>query len=304
MRHVEQSTTNHVPVLLKEVLEMLNPKPREIVLDATVGGGGHARALLTRVGEAGTVIGMDQDTKALALLKKELRRDNFIAVSGNFRHAGALLRRAGIRSLHAALFDLGMSSWQLEHSGRGFSFLRDEPLVMSFDPHPSPHRTAAAILNQYDEQSLATLLFEYGEERHARRIARAIAQERRQKPFRTTFDLVRLLEHVLPFRRRRIHPATKTFQALRIAVNDELSALQDGLNEVWKYLDDGGRLAVIAFHSLEDRIVKRFFQLKKQSRSGEIITKRPLTASAEELRNNPRARSAKLRVIIKIRTAD
>lgn len=292
---------DHIPVLLKEVLETIDPKPGEIVLDATVGGGGHARALLTRVGPTGTVIGMDQDTEALALLKKELQKDNFIAISENFRHAAAFLRHAGIKSLHAALFDLGMSSWQLEHSGRGFSFLRDEPLVMSFDPHPRPHHTAAAILNQFDEKSLAKLLRVYGEEHHARNIARAIVEERRRKPFRTTFDLVRLVERVTPHRRQNIHPATKTFQALRIAVNDELSALQEGLDGAWEYLSNGGRLAVIAFHSLEDRIVKQFFQSKKQLHihAGSIITKKPLTASPDELQRNPRARSAKLRVMIK-----
>lgn len=290
---------DHIPVLLNEVLETIDPKSGDTVLDATVGGGGHARALLSLVGKDGTVVGIDRDEETLARLKKEFSKANFIAISGDFRDLDNLLRRAGVRTLDAALFDLGMSSWQIEHSGRGFSFLRDEPLVMSFEPHPRPHRTAAAILNQYDERSLAELLRTYGEERHARRIARAITEERRKKPFRTTFDLVRTVERVVPRRSGRIHPATRTFQALRIAVNDELSALNNGLDGAWEYLQGGGRLAVIAFHSLEDRIVKQFFQSKKQSQDGQIITKKPITASPEELRKNPRARSAKLRVMKK-----
>jgi 16S rRNA (cytosine1402-N4)-methyltransferase len=298
----------HVPVLLKEAIYYLDPKPGDTILDATINGGGHARVIMQKIGEAGTLVGIDQDKKILENLKSEIRstksETNLILINGNFRDLDELLKNKNIKTINGAIFDLGMSSIQLEESGRGFSFQKDEPLLMTYKSEIGPNDlTARDILNKWNEKEIADVLYKYGEERYSRRIARKITEIRREKPIKTTFDLVELIRLSVPSayrNNRRIHCATRTFQALRIAVNDELNALPEGIKKAWKLLSIGSRLAVISFHSLEDRIVKNFFREMAQDGQGKILTKKPIVPTNEEQKLNPRSRSAKLRVMEKI----
>lgn len=291
----------HAPVLLKEVIKFLDPKPGEIILDATIDGGGHAQEIARKILPDGKLIGIDQDERILEQLNSRPRK-NLILINGNFRDVDKISESLEINYLDGALYDLGMSSLQLEESGRGFTFLKDEPLLMTYKfPLEPGDLTAEKIINKWPEKEISGIIFRYGEERYARRIARNVVEARKKKPIRTTFELVELIKKSVPFRPRpRIHPATKTFQALRIAVNDELNALSEGLEKVWKLLGPGGRLVVISFHSLEDRAVKNFLRNKKEEGSCEIKTKKPIPAAAEEILSNPRSRSAKLRAGIKI----
>lgn len=324
----------HIPVLLQEVTSGLSPKEGQTILDATVGGGGHSEALCKAM-KKGTIVCLDEDEDALARSRARLHPMvggcgcKFLFSRVNFRRLDDALHSLGIGKINHALFDLGMSSFQLEESGRGFSFQKDEPLLMTFGKilpllgipfssrggSPPDGRagaldgmkgrieemelTAAEIVNTWEEKNIATILFGYGEERQAKLIARAIASERRKKPIATTGELARLIERVVR-RRGRIHPATKTFQALRIAVNDEYGALQEAIPKAFAMLRAGGRMAIISFHSLEDRFIKGFFRELKQRGSGAILTKKPIVAGADEKRSNPRARSAKLRIIEKL----
>ncbi len=279
----------HEPVLLKEVLAFLDPKPGQIVVDATVGTGGHAEALLAHGAQ---VVGIDQDPHSLALASERLRPfgQRFQPVRGNFRNLSALLSALGITKAHGVLFDLGLSSWHLSQAERGFSFQRDGPLDMRMDPdHP---RTAAFLVNELSAEELARILREYGEERHADRIAREIV---RNRPIRTTGELAQLVARCYPRGHYRVHPATRTFQALRIAVNDELSALQEALPQAVEVLAPGGVVCVISFHSLEDRIVKQFLRERARARQVQLLTKKPVRPGKEEVAGNPRARSARLR---------
>ncbi|MFN3346215.1 MAG: 16S rRNA (cytosine(1402)-N(4))-methyltransferase RsmH [Candidatus Bipolaricaulaceae bacterium] len=279
----------HEPVLVKEVLGFLAAKPGKVIVDATVGTGGHAEALLA---QGAQVIGIDQDPQSLEVAKERLRAfgERFQAVRGNFRRLGELLAALGVNQVDGILFDLGLSSFHLSQAARGFSFQEDGPLDMRMDPDNPV--TAAALVNGLPEKELVRILKEYGEERHAERIAREIVNSR---PLRTTGELARLVARCYPPGPYRIHPATRTFQALRIAVNDELSALQEALPQSRDLLAPGGVLCVIAFHSLEDRIVKRF--LREEARSGRmrLLTKKPVRPLREEVARNPRARSARLR---------
>lgn len=279
----------HEPVLLAEVLRFLEPKPGKTIVDATVGTGGHAEALLA---QGARVIGIDQDPQSLGLAADRLRAfgDMFQPVRGNFRRLQALLRELGVAKVDGVLFDLGLSSLHLSQAERGFSFQQEGPLDMRMDPDNSI--TAADLVNGLPERELARILREYGEERHAERIAREIV---RSRPIRTTGELARLVARCYPPGNYRIHPATRTFQALRIAVNDELSALQEALPQAVEVLAPRGVLCVIAFHSLEDRIVKRF--LRGEARAGRVVllTKKPVRPTKEEVEKNPRARSARLR---------
>ncbi|MDO8590189.1 MAG: 16S rRNA (cytosine(1402)-N(4))-methyltransferase RsmH [bacterium] len=270
----------HKPVLLHESINALDLKSGEIFLDATYGGGGHSKEVRRRFPTV-KVIAIDQDPKV------DVTR-------ANFRD----LDKVVTQKVDAILFDLGISTDQLERSGRGFSFLRDEPLDMRMS---NTGIRAADILNSWDEHAIELILRGFGEERLSGKIARAIVEQRKVKPFQTTFDLVRVVETVKHRSfRDKIHPATKTFQALRIATNEELSSLEVGLEKGFEALGHQGRLVVISFHSLEDRIVKNFFREKIKEKSARQITKKPITASEEETMNNPRSRSAKLRVIEKI----
>lgn len=289
----------HIPVLLQEVVDGLQAREGEIILDATVGGGGHSGALCRAVGGRATFVCLDADEDALARSKKRLASCGcrFLFSRNNFRDLDVTLDSLGIGKINRALFDLGMSFEQLEQSGRGFSFQRDEPLFMTMSKSPAEGAlTAARIVNKWDAENIETILRSYGEEREARRIARAIVAARAKKPLQTSRDLAELIERTVR-RRGRIHPATKTFQALRIAVNDEFRALGEALRKVWERLEGRGRLAVISFQSLEDRAVKRFFREKAAAGEGMLITKKPVVAKREERQANPRARSAKMRII-------
>jgi len=298
----------HKPVLLNEVIKYLGPKSGDVILDATIDGGGHAAEILKHIMPDGRLIGIDQDIRFLEILNSKFKiknsklLNNLILVNGNFRNVDKILNSLKINSLDGALYDLGMSSIQLEESGRGFTFNKNEPLLMTYKfPLEPQDLTAEKILNVWSEKEIADTLFRYGEERFARRIARNIVERRKSHPFKTTFDLVEIVTKSTPRKfHYRIHPATKTFQALRIAVNDELAALSESLEKVWKFLIPGSRLVIISFHSLEDRIVKNFFKNKEKEGDAEIKTSKPVTPSIEEVSSNPRCRSAKLRAAIKI----
>jgi 16S rRNA (cytosine1402-N4)-methyltransferase len=293
---------NHKPVLLEETMAALAPRAGGRYVDGTCGGGGHARALLERVGLQGRVLGLDQDPAAIAHLESGLAVDfeNFILRQTNYSRLDEVLAELDWAGVDGMILDLGISSYQLEGSGRGFSFGREEPLDMRMDPesgHP-----ASALVNRLPEHELANLIFYFGEERGSRRIARAIVAARRQKPFETAFELAEVVRKALwrPGRKpARLDPATRTFQALRIAVNRELEHLETFLAKAPGLLNPGGRLVVISFHSLEDRMVKQAFVRGRQE-EGEVpklkaIYKKPLRPSPEEEAANPRSRSAKLR---------
>lgn len=292
----------HTPVLLKESIYFLNPKPGDIILDATIDGGGHAREILKAIGETGKLIGIDQDQDAIERLKSQITNSKcqIKLINGNFRD----IDRFKIKKLDGAIFDLGMSSNQIESSGRGFSFKSNEPLLMNYGQ--DNNLTAREIVNKWTEKDISDVLFKYGEERYSRRIARNIVEKRKRKPIETTFDIVDIIRGSVPnsYRHGRINCATRTFQALRIAVNDEINALKEGMEKVWKLLLPGSRLVIISFHSLEDREVKNFFSAKGGSTSGGkkqgiILTKKPIIPTIEEKKINPRSRSAKLRAIEK-----
>ena len=273
----------HVSVMIGEVLSALAVKDGEVVVDATYGRGGHSSALKKEAKIK--LIALDADPAAGV-------------IEANFADLGKVL---GAQKADKVLFDLGWNMTQLS-SGRGFSFMYDEPLNMSYAVKPRSGFTAAEALNEWSEETLADVLFGYGEERYARRIAKAIAARRKVQPFETTRELVEAVRDAVPaaYRRGRINPATKTFQALRIAVNDELGALKQGLSAAWEKLTPGGRIAVITFHSIEDRIVKRYFAALAKEGSGKLLYKKPLTPSAGEVKSNPASRSAKLRAIERI----
>jgi 16S rRNA (cytosine1402-N4)-methyltransferase len=283
----------HTPVLLKESIYFLNPKPGDTILDATINGGGHAREILKAIGEKGRLIGIDQDAGVLKKLKSD---KNLILINGNFRD----IDKFGIKRLDGAIFDLGMSSNQIELSERGFSFQKNEPLLMNYGQDND--LTAREIINKWTEKDISDVLYKYGEERYSRRIARNIIEKRKRKSVETTFDLVDIIRGSVPrnYRNGRINCSTRTFQALRIAVNDEINALQEGIEKVWKMILGEGRLVIISFHSLEDRVVKIFFKKLNEEKRGIILTKKPIIPTIEEKKINLRSRSAKLRAIEKI----
>jgi 16S rRNA (cytosine1402-N4)-methyltransferase len=287
----------HTSVLVEVVVNGLDLAPGLTVLDGTVGEGGHSAAIAEAVGGKVKIIGFDVDQTALAAAEARLRKTHcdFLFFEENFRNLDRSLAGAGIGSVDRILLDLGVRSAHFETSGRGFSVQRDEPLRMTLGATSIGGFTARDVVNDWDEENLRIIIERYGEERAAAKIARAIVERRTHAPIETSGQLAELVVSVLP-RHSRIHPATKTFQAIRIAVNDELRALEEGLRKGRAALVPGGRIAVISFHSLEDRIVKRFFQAAA-GEGDSLITKRPLVASAEEQRRNPRARSAKLRIL-------
>lgn len=273
----------------------------DVVVDATLGGAGHFRSLVSKLGKEGVLMGIDADADALTRAQAVVdtipasERPDVRLVHGNFRELGEFLDREGLIPTKV-LFDLGWSGFHLT-SGRGFSFRVDEPLHMTYGD-PSEGTTAEDLVNHLSEQSLAELLWSLGEERFGRSIARSIVASREQAPIETTMQLVSAIEAGTPawYKRRRIHPATKTFQALRIAVNDELGALREGLEAAIGRVPAGGRIAVITFHSIEDRIVKHMLRDAAEAGKGVLVTRKPLGPSPEESTANPRARSAKLRV--------
>ena len=303
----------HQPVLLDAVIELMAVKRGGSYIDGTVGAGGHSREILRRIGTEGRLLGIDRDAGALAEIRKRWAGKapgNVVLEYGNFADMVAIAQRNKMQAVDGILLDIGFSSDQVDAAERGFSFMREGPLDMRMDRSQS--LTAADMVNQTEEHTLAWMIRQYGEEPAAVRIARAIVRERCRAPIRTTTQLASIVETAKGGRRGGIHPATQTFQALRIAVNGELESLERGLESALPLLVVGGRLAVITFHSLEDRIVKNFFmrhagrweslQEGGQHWVGERpavkrITRKPRTASPEEIERNPRARSAKLRVI-------
>ena len=325
--------TVHVPVLLHEIIEALalgeagrkeqgagSSASYPYYLDGTLGGAGHALAMIKAYGVKLNIVGLDRDMQAVERASKVLSAAiasdaRVILACEDYRHLDRVLDDNSIPVVDRILLDLGLSSDELERSGRGFTFQRDEPLIMTMgdpankDRHPF---TAADIVNSWEEETLADIIFGYGEEHYARRIARNIVQYRLKKPIETTGELSEIIRQSVPpvYHRSgtssglrsagKINPATRTFQALRIAVNDELGALKEGLIKGYERLAPGGRMAVISFHSLEDRIVKDFFRKLAADLGAVIVTKRPITASLQEIAENPRSRSAKLRVIQKL----
>lgn len=292
----------HTTVLLHESVDGLNLKPGSVFVDATLNAGGHSQLVLERLDGNVRVIGIDVDADAIARAKENISTPNVAFFQENFRNIDKVLDQAGVAHVDGILFDLGLSSNQIEESGRGFSFKTDEPLLMTMKKDPqSTDITANEIVNTWAEDSLADIIYGYGEDRFARRIARAIVAAREAAPIETTGRLTEIVTNAVPkFGFSRINPATKTFQAIRIAVNDELGAIKEALPKAFAKLNPGGRMALISFHSLEDRIVKRFFKEKAEAGEGRLINKKPITPSPQEVAENPRSRSAKLRIIEKI----
>jgi 16S rRNA (cytosine1402-N4)-methyltransferase len=286
--------TIHQPVLLDEVLAWLAPREGAVLLDGTAGGGGHAAALARRVEATGRVIALDRDPAMLELAREATGTLPVTLVRAPYAELARVLEDLGIERVQGVLLDLGLSSDQLAWEGRGFSFAADGPLDMRFDPH-SGGPSAADLVNRLSAEDLANLIYEFGEERFSRRIARRIVEARQGGPIQTTGQLADLVRRSLPGRARHgsIDPSTRVFQALRIAVNDELGQLDAALRTIPEVLAPGGRAAIISFHSLEDRRVKWAFKTDPRL---SVLTKKPVTATAEERAVNPRARSAKLRV--------
>jgi len=299
----------HNPVLSQEVLEYLVLSPGAVVLDGTLGSGGHAEAILGKIGPSGRLIGFDQDPGAIARCQALFRGDPRVTlVHENFRNLERVFPELKVAAFDAVLLDIGTSSEQLADGKRGFSFQTEGELDMRMNPEVG--LKASELLAQMSEVELADLFYHYGEERNSRRFARVIVERRRQQPIRTVEDLNQTLEQALPAHMRfkkgqrpswaRRHPATKVFQALRIAVNDELEALKEGMTAAFDHLTKAGRLGVISFHSIEDRIVKQQFRKWDDEERGNLIFRKPVVANRSEISSNPRARSAKLRVIGKI----
>lgn len=306
----------HQPVLLKEVLEYLNPKANQNFIDGTIGGGGHASAILEKAKPEGKLLGLDRDPKAIAAAEQNLKvyKNRVILIQDSYKNIEEIIYGRIVLQFSGILLDLGLSSAQVSvEDSRGFSFKTDQPLDMRFGPETK--LTAQEILNRWPEQKLFEIFKNYGEEPKAKVIARKIIKQRLEREFKTTLDLVELIDKVYSNFRRHLHPATKVFQALRIAVNNELETLTEALPKLLKVLSPRGRLAVISYHSLEDRIVKRFFQQAAKDcvcpvnfpecrcnhrKQVLILTKKAVTPSWAEIKANPRSRSAKLRVIQKI----
>jgi len=286
----------HIPVLQKEVIKYIDPKPNENFIDCTLGEAGHSLAILEHNGPKGKVLGIDRDKDQISKLKPTER---LILKNDNFVNLKEIAKEKKFASVSGILFDLGMSSGQLEESGRGFSFLKKEPLDMRYDlENPL---TAEKILNYWSESEIEKILKEFGEEKFSKEIAREIIEQRKVWPIKNTVQITEILKKVIPFKyqHQRIHFATRTFQALRIAVNGELNNLKQALPQAVEILKPGGRLIVISFHSLEDRIVKNFFKERSDAGELKILTKKPIGPGQEEIKNNPRSRSGKLRAAIK-----
>lgn len=291
----------HKPVLLKEIIEILNPKSGEFFIDGTVGNGGHSSEILKKIGPEGKLLGIDLDESAIERLKTERLKNykNLILTQGNYADLPEILKRENFNKADGLIVDLGFSSEQLA-SGRGFSFMNPsaggEPLVMRYT---STGLTAAEIVNSFPEKDLADIFWKYGEERFSRQIAKKIVEERKRKRILTTFELVEIIKKAVPknYERGRINPATRVFQALRIYVNCELENLETLLKNLDKIVKNKGRIAIISFHSLEDRLVKNYFRQMAKKGQAEILTKKSVMPTEEEIKSNSRSRSAKMRAI-------
>ncbi len=299
----------HQSVLLKEIIEGFAFKNGDIYLDATLGSGGHMEEVWRKMKNKVTIAGIDADEMSINIGKERLELIGAkpkLAVF-NFRNINKVPEVLNIKNPTKILFDLGWSSDQLESpvgkSGRGFSFQKDEPLLMTFKRKIKDEDTTAYdVVNQWTEENLADVIYGYGEERYSRRIAKAIVENRKKEPIKSSVQLAEIIKNAVPisYRFGRIHPATRTFQAIRIAVNDELKALEEGIEKGFAILAKEGRMAIISFHSLEDRIVKNFFREQVNQKKAKFINKKPIIPTIDEINKNPRSRSAKLRIIKKI----
>lgn len=285
----------HISVLLQEVLDGLQVRPGEKYIDGTLGAAGHALAICQK---GGLVLGIDQDEDSIAYVKEHAKDTRLTVVKGNFANMADIAQTNGFGNVSGILLDLGISSHHVDEGSRGFSFLQEAPLDMRMDR--SLAVTAKDLVNGLHKGELTELFTKYGEERFAKRIAEAIVTARQSKPIETTRELAAIVARCYPRGEHKVHPATKVFQALRIAVNDELHALESALPQAVNLLEPHGRLAVISFHSLEDRIVKLAFEAFEKKRLGEIITKKPIEPSLEEQEDNRRSRSSKLRIFEKL----
>lgn len=293
----------HITVLQHEAVEALALTPASVVVDATLGAAGHARLILRELGTASTFVGLDADATAVTAAAGSLQAPGTMhLVHTNFAQLTVTLDDLGVGSVDAILADLGWRTDQFTEAGRGFSFNDETALLMTYGDPGAYAFTAADIVNEWDEGDIANVLFAYGEEHYSRRIAKAIVEARQRAPITTGAALAAVIAAAVPghYRRGRTHPATKSFQALRIAVNDEFDVLASFIAQAFTRLRSGGRLAIISFHSLEDRIVKLAFKAYTHDHQGVLVSKKPFTASEAELQSNPRARSAKLRVIEKV----
>ncbi len=322
----------HIPVLLNESIGLLDPKPGEFFIDGTIDGGGHATEIFKKILPEGKLLGIDLDKNFLETtrlkISTELKikngelRNNLILINGNYANLPKILKKNELPKADGLLLDLGMSSEQLDspvgESGRGFSFLRDEPLIMRYahkiQNSPKENKfstgqaefriknylTAAEVINSFSEKELGDIIWKFGEERFSRKIAKSIVEERKKERILTVFQLVEAIKKSVPkgYQNRKIHPATKTFQALRIYVNNELENLENLLKNLEKILKDNGRATIISFHSLEDGLVKNYFRNMVKNKKARYLNKKPIVPAREEIILNPRSRSAKLRAII------
>ncbi len=292
----------HFPVLLEEVIFNLKPEVGDIILDATAGGGGHARAILEKIAPGGKLITLDRDQEAVRRVREELKdfQENLVALNENFKNVDKVLDSCNIDRIDGALFDLGMSSFQLDEPERGFSFSKDGSLDMRFNT--SEGMTACDVVNKFSMADLAQIIKKYGEERHSKLVAKAIVEYRRSGRIQTTGELAEIINKAIgrKYSRLKLHPAARTFQALRIYVNDELGALEEGVKKALSFLSPTARICVISFHSLEDRIVKNIFRTMARVGDLELVVKKPVRPSEGEIDENPRSRSAKLRVAEKL----
>ncbi len=292
----------HRPVMAREIIDRLDPRPGDWIVDATVGLGGHSALILARISPGGRLIGIDRDPEAIQLAKVQLRKagGDFFLYRGRFSQIGEALREAGASTeggVHGVVYDLGVSSLQLDSANRGFGFSRQGPLDMRMDPDAG--ESAGNFLARASLEEIERVLREFGEEPSAHRIALAIDRRRREGRLLTTVDLARAVQEVLPRRGGRTHPATRTFQAVRIAVNDELTELRQAILEIDRFLAPGGRVVFVSYHSLEDRIVKNVFREREREGIFEIQKPNPLLPTEKEIRENPRARSARLRSAVR-----
>jgi len=301
IQNKETFDRTHQPVLRKEILQYLDPNPNENFIDATVSEMGHAIPILDRTKPNGKILGIEWDSEIIEKSRLQIKNsqlgERITLVNDSYINLEKIVEKYKFGPVNGILFDIGMSSWHLENSNKGFSFLKDELLDMRYNS--TNELSATEIVNNWKESEIERVLREYGEEKFSKRISKEIAKERKTKLIKTTFQLVEIIEKAIPFKhqRERIHFATRTFQALRIAVNDELNNLSKTLPQIMKILAPKGKIAIISFHSLEDRIVKNFFKEEKERLVS--LTKKPIIPTQEEIKVNPRSRSAKLRVAMR-----
>ncbi len=290
----------HIPVMLDEIIDYLNLSPGKTIVDATIGTGGHSKSIIEKIMPGGRLIGIDRDQESLAIAKERLSKygNTCQFIYGNFCDIDNILERLKIKRIGGILFDLGLSSFQLEDANRGFSFQQEGPLDMRLDR--DSYISAYDLVNNLNEEEISSLLWNFGQERWHNRIAHLLVEERERQPIATTVQLANIVMRAMPkryrYRHYRIHPATRTFLGMRIAVNRELETLETAINKTIEFLNKQGRICVISFHSLEDRIVKLSFRKAAQEGKIKIITPKPLTTTITEIETNPSSRSAKLRV--------